>query len=61
MLRTALLCLVIALPIAARAAPLNSQLTQRAVLNLNVVKQIAAAAEAEARKKQLERVDCRRR
>jgi glc operon protein GlcG len=50
MLRTVMLCLITALPIAASAAPLNSQLTQRAVLNLNVVKQIASAAEAEARK-----------
>jgi glc operon protein GlcG len=50
MLRTALLCLITALPAASHAAPLNAQLTQRAVLNLNVVKQIAAAAEAEARK-----------
>lgn len=50
MLRTALICLLAALPLAAHAAPLNNQLTQRAVLNLGVVKQIAAAAEAEARK-----------
>jgi glc operon protein GlcG len=50
MLRTALICLLAALPLTIHAAPLNVQLTQRAVLNLGVVKQIAAAAEAEARK-----------
>lgn len=50
MLRTALFCLLSALPFATHSASLNAQLTQRAVLNLNVVKQIAAAAEAEARK-----------
>ncbi len=50
MLRTTLLCLAAALPLACHAAPLNGQLTQRAVLNLNVAKQVAAAAEAEARR-----------
>ncbi|WP_229632254.1 GlcG/HbpS family heme-binding protein [Pseudoduganella violaceinigra] len=51
MLRTALLCLMMtALPLASHAAPLNAQLTQRTVMNLSVIKQIAAAAEAEARK-----------
>jgi len=50
MLRTALICLLASLPLTIHAAPLNVQLTQRAVLNLGVVKQIAAAAEAEARK-----------
>lgn len=35
MLRTALLCLLTALPLASSAAPLNGLLTQRAVLNLD--------------------------
>jgi glc operon protein GlcG len=50
MLRTTLFCLIAVLPLASQAATLNAQLTQRTVLNLGVVKQIAAAAEAEARK-----------
>lgn len=50
MLRHVLFCLISVLPLASHSAPLNAQLTQRAVLNLNVVKQIAAAAETEARK-----------
>jgi glc operon protein GlcG len=50
MLRTAVFCLLSTLPFAMHASPLNAQLTQRAVLNLSVVKQIAAAAEAEARR-----------
>jgi glc operon protein GlcG len=50
MLRTILLPLLAALPLAAGAANLSGQLTQKAVLNQNVVRQIAAAAEAEARK-----------
>lgn len=50
MLRTILLCLLAALPLTAGAADLSTQLTHKAVLNLNVVRQIAAAAEVEARK-----------
>ena len=50
MLRTTLICLLTALPLAAGAADLSAQLTYKPVLNLNVVRQIAAAAEAEARK-----------
>lgn len=50
MLRTILACLLAALPLAAGAANLSTQLTHKPVLNLNVVRQIAAAAEAEARK-----------
>ena len=50
MLRTILICLLTALPLTAGAADLSAQLTYKLVLNLNVVRQIAAAAEAEARK-----------
>jgi glc operon protein GlcG len=50
MLRTILICLLTALPLTAGAADLSAQLTYKPVLNLNVVRQIAAAAEAEARK-----------
>ncbi|UGQ47138.1 GlcG/HbpS family heme-binding protein [Massilia endophytica] len=50
MLRNILLPLLAALPLAASAANLSDQLTQKAVLNQNVVRQIAAAAEAEARR-----------
>jgi glc operon protein GlcG len=48
--RLSLACLLAVIPIAASAGNLSSQLTQKAVLNLNVVRQIATAAEAEARK-----------
>ena len=50
MLRTILIGLLTALPLTAGAADLSTQLTHKPVLNLNVVRQIAAAAEAEARK-----------
>lgn len=50
MLHRSVACLLAAIPFAATAGNLSSQLTQKAVLNLNVVRQIAAAAETEARK-----------
>jgi len=50
MLRNVLLPVLAAFPLAAGAANLSEQLTQKAVLNQNVVRQIAAAAEAEARR-----------
>ena len=50
MLRTILIGLLAALPLTAAATNLSTQLTYKPVLNLNVVRQIAAAAEAEARK-----------
>lgn len=50
MLRNTLAFLLAAVPLAATAGNLSNQLTQKAVLNLNVVRQIAAAAETEARK-----------
>ena len=50
MLRRSLACLLAAIPLAAGAQNLSSQLSQKTVLNLNVVRQIAAAPEPQARK-----------